>query len=209
MLPFFYIAPALAATFSVAALEWLLIGRYRPRFEPLWSHFVRRTELITGLYENVTAPQLLRFLLGTPFIWPMLRLFGVKLGRRVLLLTTYMSEFDLVEIGDECSIGPGVSLQTHLFEDRVMKMSHVRIGSDCTIGERSVILYDSKMKDGSRLGNLSLLMKGETLGEGAIEGSPAQPMLRVKPKLSTIAVTKKQHVQDSNFNMANLRRNAT
>ncbi len=182
LLPLFYIVPALAATFSVALLKWLLIGRYRPRFEPLWSHFVRRTELITGLYENITTPQFLRFLLGTPFVWPMLRLFGVKLGKGVLLLTTYMSEFDLVEIGDNCAISPGVSLQTHLFEDRVMKMSYVRIGPSCTIGERSIVLYDSEMKAGARLGNLSLLMKGETLAEGSDwEGSPAQPMLRVEP----------------------------
>ncbi len=192
LLPLFYIAPALAATFSVAALKWLLIGHYRPRFEPLWSHFVRRTELITGLYENVTAPQLLGFLLGTPFVWPMLRLFGVKLGRRVLLLTTYMSEFDLVEIGDDSAISSGVSLQTHLFEDRVMKMSHVRIGPSCTIGERSIVLYDSEMKAGARLGNLSLLMKGETLAEGSDwEGSPAQPMIRIEPLLSHEFMLKK------------------
>ena len=92
----------------------------------------------------------------------MLRLLGVKLGRDVLLMTTFMSEFDLTEIGDNSAINPGVPLQTHLFEDRVMKMSYVRVGPDCTIGERSVVLYDSEMKAGARLGNLSLLMKGET-----------------------------------------------
>ena len=185
LLPLFYLAPALVAILAVAALKWLLIGRYRPRFEPLWSHFVRRTELITGLYENVTTPLLLGFLLGTPFVRPMLRLLGVKLGRNVLLMTTYMSEFDLTEVGDNSVINPGVSLQTHLFEDRVMKMSYVRVGPDCTIGERSVVLYDSEMKAGARLGNLSLLMKGETLAEGSDwEGSPAQPMLQVGVVLS-------------------------
>jgi len=185
LLPLFYLAPALVAILAVAALKWLLIGRYRPRFEPLWSHFVRRTELITGLYENVTTPLLLGFLLGTPFVRPMLRLLGVKLGRNVLLMTTYMSEFDLTEVGDNSAINPGVSLQTHLFEDRVMKMSYVRVGPDCTIGERSVVLYDSEMKAGARLGNLSLLMKGETLAEGSDwEGSPAQPMLQVGVVLS-------------------------
>ena len=211
LLPLFCIAPVLAATLAVVGLKWLLIGCYRPRFEPLWSHFVRRSELITGLYENVTTPQLLGFLTGTPFIQPVLRLFGVKLGRRVLLLTTYMSEFDLVEIGDDSVISPGVSLQTHLFEDRVMKMSYVRIGPSCNIGERSVILYDSEMKTGSSLGNLSLLMKGETLAEGSNwEGSPAQPMLQVKANLSPECKSEEVAFENrSSQSMAGLRRFAS
>jgi carbonic anhydrase/acetyltransferase-like protein (isoleucine patch superfamily) len=107
-------------------------------------------------------------------------------------MTTYMSEFDLTEVGDNSAINPGVSLQTHLFEDRVMKMSHVRVGPDCTIGEQSVVLYDSEMKAGARLGNLSLLMKGEVLSEGSKwEDSPAQPMLRVEAILSPQAKSKR------------------
>ena len=153
---------------------------------------MRRTEFITGLYENVTVPFLLGFLLGTPFVWPVLRLLGAKLGRNVLLLTTFMSEFDLTEVGDNSAINPGVSLQTHLFEDRVMKMSYVRVGPDCTIGERSVVLYDSEMKTAASLGNLSLLMKGEVLAEGSNwEGSPAQPIVRVEAVLSDQARPKK------------------
>ena len=34
----------------------------------------------------------------------------------------------------DAMVGSGTSLQTHLFEDRVMKMSHVRIGSGCAVG---------------------------------------------------------------------------
>ena len=125
----------------------------------------------------------------------MLHLLGVKLGRNVVLMTTYMSEFDLTEVGDNSAINPGVSLQTHLFEDRVMKMSYVRVGPDCTIGERSVVLYDSEMKAGASLGNLSLLMKGEVLAEGSEwEGSPAQPVLRVEAILSPEARSKRPMV---------------
>jgi|ERR1035437_14894 non-ribosomal peptide synthetase-like protein len=139
-LPFIYLLPALIAILIVVAFKWLFIGRYRPRIEPLWSHFVRRTEFITALYENIAVPLLIGPLLGTPFPWIVLRLFGVKIAKNALLLTTYMTEFDLVEIGDKCAINSGVSLQTHLFEDRVMKMSHVRVGSGSMIGQRSVVL---------------------------------------------------------------------
>ncbi len=65
-------------------------------------------------------------------------------------------------------------LQTHLFEDRVLKASRLRVGRGCEIGAASVVLYDSEMEDGSRLDALSLLMKGEILPAGtAWAGSPA------------------------------------
>ena len=67
-----------------AALKWLVVGRYRPRVEPQWSHFVWRTELITGLYENVAVPWVLHWLAGTPLMAPALRLFGARIGRRRL-----------------------------------------------------------------------------------------------------------------------------
>jgi non-ribosomal peptide synthetase-like protein len=166
-----------AATLVIALLKWLLIGRYRPRVEPLWSHFVRRTELITGLYENVTVPLLLEPLLGTPFARTVLGLFGAKIGRGVFLETTFLTEFDLVEVADGANVARGVSLQTHLFEDRIMKMAPVRVGARCSAGERSVVLYDSAMEADSSLGPLSLLMKGEVLGAGSKWiGSPARPL---------------------------------
>ena len=65
-------------------------------------------------------------------------------------------------------------LQTHLFEDRVLKASRLRVGRGCTIGAGSVILYDSEMEDGARLDALSLLMKGERLpARTAWAGVPA------------------------------------
>ena len=69
--------------------------------EPLWSRFVRRAELVTGLYEAAAVPALLYMLTGTPMLAPVLRLFGAHIGRRTWIGTTYLTEFDLVEIGDD------------------------------------------------------------------------------------------------------------
>ncbi|MGW1290918.1 hypothetical protein ACWD4N_47085, partial [Streptomyces sp. NPDC002586] len=80
--------------------------------------------------------------------------------------TTYLTEFDLVEVGDDAAIGPYVSLQTHLFEDRVMKMSTVTVGPGASVGARTVVLYDGVVGAGVRLGALSLVMKGEHLPVG-------------------------------------------
>ncbi|MFR9806973.1 Pls/PosA family non-ribosomal peptide synthetase [Pseudonocardia sp. RS010] len=175
------VGPLLAALFgvlvtgAVAAVKWLTVGTYRPRVEPLWSRFVRRSEFVTGLYEAAAVPAMLQLFRGTPLLPPALRLLGARIGRRTYLATTYLTEFDLVEIGDDAVIGRDASLQTHLFEDRVMKMSTVRIGAGATVGDRAVVLYDASVGDGTALDPLSLVMKGETLpGRTRWRGIPAE-----------------------------------
>ncbi len=76
---------------------------------------------------------------------------------------------------DLSDINLNATLQTHLFEDRVMKLDNLTVGKGCSLGETSVVLYGSTMEDGSLLGSLSLLMKGESLpGHTAWHGIPAQ-----------------------------------
>ena len=161
--PATFLGMGLAMVVLVAGLKWLLVGTYVPRVEPLWGRFVRRSELVTGLFEAAAVPALLQGLTGTPLLGPLLRLFGTHVGRRTLIETTYLTEFDLVTIGDDAVIGKGASLQTHLFEDRVMKMSVVSIEQGASVGARSVVLYDAVLGHDSTLGPLSLVMKGETL----------------------------------------------
>lgn len=163
------ITPVLALVFSlvtvlvVAAIKWLMVGRYRTRVEPLWSGFVRRTEFVTGIYEATAVPVLLDALTGTPMLGPLLRLFGVRVGRRTLIGTTYITEFDLVHIGNDVAVGSEVSLQTHLFEDRVMKMGTITLEPGVSLGCRAVVLYSTQLGENASLAPLSLVMKGESL----------------------------------------------
>ena len=176
LLPAVYLAAGLIVTLVVVALKWAVVARYRPRVEPQWSHFVWRTEFITGVYENVAVPWLLHWLAGTPLMAPAMRWFGARIGRRTYLETTFMTEFDLVKIGDDAAIAGQAALQTHLFEDRVMKMSTVTIGPGCNVGPRSVVLYDTELEAGADLDALSLVMKGENLPAGSRwQGIPARP----------------------------------
>jgi acetyltransferase-like isoleucine patch superfamily enzyme len=75
------------------------------------------------------------------------------------------------------ALNPHATVQTHLFEDRVMKMSEVRIENNCSVGAMSLVLYDTRMQEGSSLGDLSLLMKNEQLpAHTRWEGIPARPV---------------------------------
>lgn len=157
------LAGSLLVCLMVALLKWILVGRYKPRVEPLWGNFVRRTEFLTGIYETSAVPVAMALLQGTPMLNPLLRLFGARIGKRCLIDTTYLTEFDLVRIGDDVTIGTDVSLQTHLFEDRVMKMGYVTVESGASVTARDVVLYGATVGADARVAPLTLVMKGETL----------------------------------------------
>jgi non-ribosomal peptide synthetase-like protein len=155
-------AAAMAAALAVVAVKWVLMGTYRPTMQPLWSMYVWLNEVVNGAYEAVATP-VIESLGGTPLLPAYLRLLGCKVGRWCYIDTTLFSEFDLVEIGDHSALNLGVTVQTHLFEDRIMKSSRLLIGDECSVGNLAVVLYDTEMKTGAMVGPLSLLMKGETL----------------------------------------------
>jgi non-ribosomal peptide synthetase-like protein len=171
---------SLFVTMVTVILKWLLVGRYRQLQKPLWSLFVWKNEFINSLCENLAFPLLLQMIQGTPFLPAFFRLLGSRIGKNVFMETTEITEFDLVYIDDNASLNYGCTIQTHLFEDRVMKMSNLYIGKNATVGPMSVVLYDSSMKNGAVLDGLSLLMKGETLPSStAWFGIPARSQANI------------------------------
>jgi len=159
----------------VVVLKWLFIGRYTPRAAPMWTPFVWISEALTNLYESIAVPNFLEFLRGTPILPLLLRILGMRTGKGVYMDTTDVTEFDCVSIGDYSELNAWSGPQTHLFEDRIMKIGRVHIGRQVTIGVRSTVLYDAEVGDGAVLGPLTLVMKGERIPPFTVwTGSPAQ-----------------------------------
>jgi non-ribosomal peptide synthetase-like protein len=153
---------SLTSVLAAACVKWIFIGTFHPTTRPLWCPYVWANEIVNGVYESLAA-NAMSPLLGTPFVGPLLRLMGCKIGKWVFLETTLFSEFDLVMIGDHAALNLGTTVQTHLFEDRVMKADALHIAERCSLGNMAVILYGTRMEPGAKLGPMSLLMKGETL----------------------------------------------
>jgi non-ribosomal peptide synthetase-like protein len=161
------------------ACKWIAMGVYRPTIKPMWSWWALRTEAVTVMYWGMVGETLLEYLRGTPFLPMVVRLFGVKIGKGAFLDATDFTEFDCVSIGDFVAFNAKVCLQTHLYEDRLMKTGRVHIGSDVTIGAGTTVLYDTKVGDGAAIGPMTLVMKGEELPSwSSWVGAPAQPMRR-------------------------------
>lgn len=176
-LPLYYLAliglPSLLLT---VLLKWIFIGKYKAQQKPMWTSRVWRSEAITTTYEALAIPFLLHFLKGTPWLPLLLKLFGTKTGKRVYMNTTDITEFDMVSIGTDSALNDDSGPQTHLFEDRVMKVGTIKIGERTSIGAKSIILYDTTIGNDVNIGPLSLIMKGEVLSPNTSWiGSPVKP----------------------------------
>jgi non-ribosomal peptide synthetase-like protein len=175
LLPVTYGVACTIVALVVVLAKWLVMGRFRPFTHPLYTTYVWRLEAVNALYEFLATPLSLDAIQGTPLLPLYFRMLGAKIGKGVYLHTTGLIEFDLVAIGDHCCINEDSVLQSHLFEDRVLKASNLTVGNSCDIGAYSIVLYDSQMEDHSHLDSLSLLMKGETLPSNtAWAGIPAR-----------------------------------
>lgn len=177
LFPVYYLAfMGMPAFLLTVILKWAFIGKYTARQKPMWTWMVWRSEGITSTYEALAVPFLLDHLRGTPWLPMALRLMGVKIGRRVWLNTTDFTEHDMISIGDDSALNEECGPQTHLFEDRVMKIGPVKIGARSSIATRAIILYDSDIGNDTRIDALSLVMKGENLSPGTDwVGSPVKP----------------------------------
>ena len=175
LLPLLYAGAGALGIGITVLLKWLIAGRYRPQERPLWSTFVWRNDLINAVYSNFCEHFFLTMLRGTPFISWALRLFGMRIGKRCYIDSTWYTEFDLIDIGNDVALNENANLQTHLFEDRIIKMGPVSIASRTSVGSMSTVLYNCRMEEGSILDDLSLMMKGEVLPANTRwQGIPAQ-----------------------------------
>ncbi|MBL8993988.1 MAG: peptide synthetase, partial [Spirochaetia bacterium] len=179
LFPFYYLGfVGIPAFLVVLVFKWVFVGRYRAEQMPMWTWKVWRSEAVTAIYEAISVPFLLDYCRGTPWLPVLLRLLGTRVGKKVWMNTTDLTEFDMVAIGDEAALGEDSGPQTHLFEDRVMKVGRITIGARTTVGAHSVILYDSEIGENVLIEALSLVMKGERLASGTRwSGSPVRPIV--------------------------------
>ena len=164
-------------TLSIVCMKWLVQGRLKPTIKPLWDIFIRKVDLVEYAWSCFINNFSMDLFLGTPFAGMLLRCLGAKIGKKVYIGTHGFAEFDLITIEDNVNINVDTLIDTHLFEDRIFKLSSITIKEGCNVGVGSVVLYDTVMEKNATLGDLSLLMKGECLPEGSSwQGIPSQPV---------------------------------
>jgi non-ribosomal peptide synthetase-like protein len=175
LFPVLLLAVNCTVVLVVVGAKWLILGAVRRGIHPLWSFFMWRFELITEM-DRTVGETLAPWMSGTPLFNVYYRLSGASIGRRCCLIEALV-EPDLTRLGDHCIV-EGV-LQTHLFEDRLLKLGPVSLADGCHVGYMGVVLYDSTLYSGAHLAASSLCMKNEALSAGvAYHGVPAEAVPR-------------------------------
>ena len=149
-------------TTGFRALKPRVCSIYDPYF---WWHERHWKMLATPLFN------------GTPFRPMMMRLLGVKVGRRVFDNGCSIPEKTLAIIGDEATINEGTVIQCHSLEDGAFKSDRTVIGARCTLGVQAFVHYGVTTGPDSVIDADSFLMKGEEVAAGARwRGNPAVEM---------------------------------
>ena len=106
-----------------------------------------------------------------------MRLLGLKVGRKVFDDGSSIPEKQLVEIGDGATINAQVIIQGHSLEDGLYKADRIRIGAGATLAPCSFVHYGAEMEPGSVLDADSFMMKGARSTAGTRwRGNPARPV---------------------------------
>ena len=128
-------------------------------------------------FWKIPAVAYLQAFNGTPFKNVIMRLLGVRLGRRVFDDGCGITEKSTVTIGDDATLNAGSIIQCHSQEDGAFKSDRITIGAGATLGVGAFVHYGVTMGDGAVLRADSFLMKGEEIPPGAQwGGNPAREM---------------------------------
>jgi acetyltransferase-like isoleucine patch superfamily enzyme len=130
------------AEMRIADLEWPLLN---------WARYnagIHLTRSLTGWLFRATP------------IWSAhLRFHGARIGRRVFINSLHLTDYNLLEFGDDVVIGGEVHLSGHTVEAGIVKTGGVRLGAGVTVGLGAVIDIDVSVAAGSQIGAMSLIPK--------------------------------------------------
>lgn len=160
---------------AIVVLKWSLLGRVRPGRHPLWSCWCSRWDFLYVAW-GAYARGLLAPFEGTLWLPWYLRCMGSRIGRRAVLGGgfTQVVDPDMLEIGDDATVS--CLFQAHSFEDRVLKVDHVRIGARSTVRHGALLLYGADVAEDADVAAHSVVMKRERLLPGRrYSGCPVRP----------------------------------
>jgi len=121
----------------------------------------------------------LRFSAGTVLSNTVLRWMGCKIGKRTIVSSPMQaSDWNAVKFGSDCMING--FLQYHTFEDMMLKvkLSDIQDGSVVNFG--ATVMGGAVIKPETDLLPLSLVLKEMYLPTATYEGSPAEPVSRIR-----------------------------
>lgn len=121
----------------------------------------------------------LPFVTLTPFgIW-FLKAMGMKIGRHAFINTEYISDPQLISIGEDAALGGSVRIFAHYGGGGNLVVAPVVIGDRATIGLAATVMGDVEVGRDATVLPHSVLLPGSRVGNGEIWGGvPARLITR-------------------------------
>lgn len=192
----------LAAAFAVAlasAVAFFVFGFALLVVVPLYNLALptRVHPFKGGYYTLRAAPWLLHnalfylvrytflpFVTLTPFgIW-FLKAMGMKIGRHAFINTEYISDPQLISIGDDAALGGSVRICAHFGGGGYLTVAPVSIGARATLGLAVTVMGDVEVGPEATVLPNSVLLPGSRVGAGETWGGvPARLITREEMEL--------------------------
>ena len=157
----------LCAVGSVGQLviaKWVLVQRFVQRTYSIDSlYFLRRLAYAHCL--DFSASFILEMMKGTPYLPSVFSMLGAKIGARVQLETVAITEPDLCEIQDDCSINSFAVLFGHSLDRGRFQQAHLVVGTGSTMNNHALLLLGTVLGDATALEHSSA-----TMGHSMITG---------------------------------------
>lgn len=117
----------------------------------------------------------MQFFRSTPFMNLWLTLLGAKIGRRVNVQTTFITDWDLITIEDDAILGGDCSVVAHLVEGETIVHAPVVIKKKALVGQAASILPGVTIGERAIIGARSLVPKFKQIeDESVYAGIPVQ-----------------------------------
>jgi acetyltransferase-like isoleucine patch superfamily enzyme len=173
---YYALFPAIAFVFQilqtllVVATKWCVVGKYKDGSFPFFSSYHYRWMVMLNLQHAIKDD----WLHGSVFLNGLWRLMGANIGKNACMFGL-ATEYDLLTVGDYCSIGHGSDNTCHTVENMVIKLAPVKLEDYASILDAGICMPGGVMKKGSLLLERSQVLKGETVPAQEVwEGLPAE-----------------------------------
>jgi acetyltransferase-like isoleucine patch superfamily enzyme len=115
----------------------------------------------------------------TPFGTWFLKAMGMKIGRHAFVNTEYISDPQLITLGDDAALGGSVRIFAHYGGGGNFVIAPVTIGPRATIGLGATVMGDVLVGEGATVLPHSVLLPGSRVGPGETWGGvPARRIER-------------------------------
>ena len=141
-------------------LKYGLIGTYaNDSANDMYSFFLYRLDF-TRKFVSALLDKDLCYFNSSEMMNILMRSFGWKIGNQVIIdFPGSFSDFDLIQVDDDCVIEQGVILQAHTYERRVLQVKNLIVNKSVVISSHSVILGGSYIEENVFIESMTLIMK--------------------------------------------------